>query len=247
MEKLPEDGRLGWPSSRLTCLPGVGSVAGNTMARKQARSLWADFLAGKDVQAGKTVTPPKATAATPVRTRSLSPAPASLSAVAFRGVVLGVDPSLSGTGLAVVDFTERDHPRLLFSVTLHLKATWTRSMRLGEIARRVGEVIDAHTIDAAAVEESIYVQNFQTAQILGMARGAAIGAIAQRGIEVHDYPPLRIKQAVAGFGRASKEQMQRSVRALLGGEMLASDEADAAAAAICHAFTWRAHLQSGSE
>jgi crossover junction endodeoxyribonuclease RuvC len=57
---------------------------------------------------------------------------------------------------------------------------------------------------------------------------------------VWEYPPLRVKQAVVGAGRASKEQMARTVMALLGhGRMLASDEADAAGVALCHAFTWR--------
>ncbi len=192
------------------------------MARS-ARQLWADKLAGKNLDAFARE------AAAPVAVQRLEP---------FRGVVLGVDPSLRGTGLAVIDFALRDRPKLLHSETLFLRDSISQAACLGEIARRVTAVLEAHVVDSAAVEESIYVQNYQTALILGMARGAAISAIAMRGIEVHHYRPLRIKQAVAGFGRASKEQVIKTVQAHLGVE-LPSDEADAAATALCHAFTYK--------
>ena len=91
-----------------------------------------------------------------------------------------------------------------------------------------------------AVEQTIYVQNFQTAQILGAVRGAVIAAAAVRGFPVFEYPPLRIKQAVVGYGRASKEQLARTVVQLLGHEKeLDFDEADAAGTALCHAMTWK--------
>jgi crossover junction endodeoxyribonuclease RuvC len=84
------------------------------------------------------------------------------------------------------------------------------------------------------------VQNFRTAQILGAARGAAIAAAALHEREIFEYAPLRVKQAVVGRGQASKEQMARTVMALLGhGKPLAHDEADAAGVAVCHAYTWR--------
>src|SRR5690606_38364639 len=89
-----------------------------------------------------------------------------------------------------------------------------------------------------AVEETIYVQNFRTAQILGMARGAAISAAAMRGLPIHEYSPLRIKQAVVGYGRASKEQITSQMKGLLHlAHALPFDESDAAAVAACHAFT----------
>jgi crossover junction endodeoxyribonuclease RuvC len=92
-----------------------------------------------------------------------------------------------------------------------------------------------------ALEQTIYVQNVATAQILGAARGAAIAAAAVLDLPVFEYPPLRVKQAVVGAGRASKEQMGRTVKMLLAhsGSTLPPDEADAAGVALCHAFTWR--------
>jgi crossover junction endodeoxyribonuclease RuvC len=111
---------------------------------------------------------------------------------------------------------------------------------LAHIYRGIAEAIEVYPVRHVAVEQTIYVQNFQTAQILGAARGAAIAAAAVAGQSIYEYPPLRVKQAVVGVGRASKEQMARTVMSMLGhGSVLAPDEADAAGVALCHAFTWR--------
>jgi crossover junction endodeoxyribonuclease RuvC len=84
------------------------------------------------------------------------------------------------------------------------------------------------------------VQNFQTAQILGAARGAAIAAASMRGLPVFEYAPLRIKQAIVGAGRASKEQVARTLQSITGTDLTSClDESDAAAVALCHAYTWR--------
>ncbi len=159
---------------------------------------------------------------------------------AFAGVVLGIDPSLRGTGLALVEFIPGRSPVLLRSQTLRVPPKRSMAFALGEIYRAVATMLDGTGVRHVALEQTIYVQNIRTAQILGAARGAAIAAAAVAGHEVFEYPPLRVKQAVVGAGRASKEQMARTVMALLGhGRPLASDEADAAGVALCHAFTWR--------
>ncbi len=115
------------------------------------------------------------------------------------------------------------------------------AVALAEIHRAVREYLDGcPEVRHVALERTIYVQNFQTAQILGAARGAAIAAAALGGLPIFEYAPLRMKQAVAGSGRASKEQLARTVRSLLGhARPLAFDEADAAGVALCHAYTWR--------
>jgi len=111
---------------------------------------------------------------------------------------------------------------------------------LGEINRAVADFLDGAAVRHVALEQTIFVQNVQTAQILGAARGAAIAAAAFRELPVFEYAPLRVKQAVVGAGRASKEQMARTVMAMLGhGRTLAPDEADAVGVALCHALTWR--------
>ncbi len=171
---------------------------------------------------------------------TVSDAPATFGhRPAFRGIVLGIDPSLRGTGLAVVSFDE-GAPSLRYSVTLRVPQRLSMAECLGEISRAVTAALETFPVRHVALEQTIYVQNFQTAQILGAARGAAIAAAAVRGIPVSEYPPLRVKQAVVGFGRASKEQVAGMVRSLLNNEiLLPSDEADAAAVALCHAYTWR--------
>jgi crossover junction endodeoxyribonuclease RuvC len=104
------------------------------------------------------------------------------------------------------------------------------------VERYLADLDPAHV----ALEQTIYVQNFQTAQILGAARGAAIAAAALREKPVFEYAPRRVKQAVVGRGGAAKDQVARTVMGLLGhGRPLAFDEADAAAVALCHAYTWR--------
>ena len=75
---------------------------------------------------------------------------------------------------------------------------------------------------------------------MGSARGAALSAVAIREIPVFEYAPLRVKQAVVGFGRASKEQMSQTLSQMLGLlEPLPFDQSDALGLALCHAFTWQ--------
>jgi crossover junction endodeoxyribonuclease RuvC len=196
------------------------------------RQMWAAKLAGKPVDASGRSSRNGATAA--VYALEVRPR------VAFAGLVLGIDPSLRGTGLALVEFVVGRQPVLLRCHTVRVASKHSMAVALGEIHRAVTAVLDGMDVRHVALEQTIYVQNIRTAQILGAARGAAIAAVALRDRPVFEYPPLRVKQAVVGAGRASKEQMARTVMALLGhGRTLAPDEADAAGVALCHAFTWR--------
>jgi crossover junction endodeoxyribonuclease RuvC len=200
------------------------------MARMTSRQMWAAKLQGKPL---------------PAR----SPVPASAAdrtgQIAFKkgfvGLVLGIDPSLRGTGLALIDFQNGRAPVLLRCRTVTVPARRTMAVALAEIHTAVSEFIEGTSgVRHVALEQTIYVQNFQTAQILGAARGAAIAAAALRGLPVFEYAPMRVKQAVAGSGRASKEQLGRTVRSLLGhAKTMAFDESDAAGVALCHAFTWQ--------
>lgn len=190
---------------------------------RSSRALWTAKLTGK----------PSAGVA--------SQAPRASGPASFCGRILGVDPSLRGMGLAVVDFSRgAERGQLLYSQTLKLKPALSMAQCLGEIAQAISVQLEAHPLDCVALEQTIYVQNFQTAQILGAARGAAIAPAAMRGLAIHEYAPLRIKQAVVGFGRASKPQVAAMARQLLQLPVdLPPDESDAAAVALCHALTWR--------
>jgi crossover junction endodeoxyribonuclease RuvC len=196
------------------------------MAKMTSRQMWTAKLEGRPVHArlARTAADSGVVARSP-----------------FVGLVLGIDPSLRGTGLALVDFRPGATPVLLRCATVRVPRGRAMAVALAEIHNAVSGFLDSHpAVRHVGLEQTIYVQNFQTAQILGAARGAAIAAAAIRGLPVFEYPPLRVKQAVAGSGRASKEQLARTVMALLGhARALAPDEADAAGVALCHAFTWR--------
>jgi len=155
----------------------------------------------------------------------------------IEGIILGIDPSLRATGLAILEVRSGQY-RLLKSLTVTMKTKATMPECLGEIYKSVSSLIEDFNPDYVALEQTIFVQNVQTAQILGAARGAAIAAAAVLEKPVFEYPPLRVKQAVVGYGRASKHQVAQTVKQLLVlGDALAFDEADAAGVALCHAFT----------
>lgn len=199
------------------------------MARSSARSLWTAKL--RDGAVGPAGAKPrsrrKAAAATPAAARGV------------RAVILGIDPSLRGTGLAVID-ARREPFRLLASRTLRLPPKLAPFECLGRIADAVESLAREHGATQAAIEETIYVQNFRTAQAMGASRGAALSVLARLGVSVGEYAPKRIKMAVTGHGAASKEQVGRMIRANLGLDAdLPLDESDAAAVALCHAYTAR--------
>ncbi|MDF9826962.1 crossover junction endodeoxyribonuclease RuvC [Ereboglobus sp. PH5-10] len=195
------------------------------MARMTVRQMWAAKLSGK-------LSP----------TDEVTRGDFALTRAPYAGCILGIDPSLRGTGLALIEFAPKCAPVLLRCRTVTVKSKLPMPVALAEIHRAVTSFITESTVPVrhVALEQTIYVQNFQTAQILGAARGAAIAAAALHELPIFEYPPLRVKQAVVGAGRASKEQMARTVMGMLGhGRQLAYDEADAAGVALCHAFTWR--------
>tara|TARA_B100001248_G_scaffold262537_1_gene259256 strand:- start:26691 stop:27299 length:609 start_codon:yes stop_codon:yes gene_type:complete len=156
----------------------------------------------------------------------------------FKGTVLGIDPSLRGTGLALLDFNTKSAPHLIYSETLRLKPELTMAECLASIFVAVTHILETRSVDHVAFEQTIFVQNQNTAQALGAAKGAAMAAVGLKEKPVFEYPPLRIKQAVVGFGKASKEQVAKMVMQLLKlDNELPFDESDAAGVAVCHAFT----------
>ena len=188
---------------------------------KSSRKLWARHLAGKS-------TPSKA-----VDPKSL------LRKAPYVGRILGVDPSLRGTGFALLECKGQSF-ELLHSETLKLKPKISSIDCLGKIHQAIGQLLDLWKPRHLSCEETIYVQNFKTAQIMGAARGAALSAAAIREVPVFEYAPLRVKQAVVGFGRASKDQMADTLAQILRlPEPLPYDQSDALGLALCHAFTWQ--------
>ncbi|MEC8243253.1 MAG: crossover junction endodeoxyribonuclease RuvC [Verrucomicrobiota bacterium] len=188
----------------------------------RSRKLWAQHLSGKSK-----------------KTQAVEHG-VLLNKKTYAGRILGIDPSLRGTGLAVLE-CKRNSFKLLHSETLRLTAKVSSTDCLGEIHKSVADLVDLWKPRHVSCEETIYVQNFKTAQIMGSARGAALSAVSIRKVPVFEYAPLRVKQAVVGFGRASKEQMSQTLFQMLRLENpLPFDQSDALGLALCHALTWHA-------
>jgi crossover junction endodeoxyribonuclease RuvC len=197
-------------------------------AQSSQRRLWTNFL-GK----GKLPRPSSSVYGQKILESNVSTVP-------FRGKILGIDPSLRGTGLAVLDIKSRNEMDLIFSQTVKVQAKESLSACTRRIFEAVSEAIKCYQPSICAAEQTIYVQNFQTAQIMGIARGAVLTAIAIHHLPAFEYAPLRIKQAICGYGRASKEQISKMVQAILKIHVnVGFDETDAAAVAICCFFTER--------
>lgn len=111
--------------------------------------------------------------------------------------------------------------------------------RLRAIHEAIGDLLDRHQPDELAVEHLLFGRNVTTAIAVGQARGVVLLAAAQRGIPVAEYTPAEIKNAIVGYGKADKRQMQEMVRILLGLDAVPrpDDAADALAVALCHAQT----------
>lgn len=154
-------------------------------------------------------------------------------------IALGIDPGAAicgygvvkeeGDGLQAVDFgviTTQGHDPL--------------PTRLQQIYQGILDLIARHGPQEVAVEELFFARNARTALAVGQARGVALLAAANSRLPVAEYTPLQVKQALVGYGRADKEQVQQMVRLILGLKQMPQpdDAADALAVAICH-LHWR--------
>jgi crossover junction endodeoxyribonuclease RuvC len=150
--------------------------------------------------------------------------------------ILGIDPGLRTTGFGVIT---KQGNKLAYVASGTIKTPDADlPQRLKTILSGVGEIIRTYSPDCAAIEKVFVNVNPQSTLLLGQARGAAICALVNADLAVAEYTALQIKQAVAGHGRAQKQQVQAMVQRLL---MLSglpgTDAADALGVAICHAHS----------
>jgi crossover junction endodeoxyribonuclease RuvC len=151
--------------------------------------------------------------------------------------LIAIDPSLRATGYAVIETDGRRHTALEYGV-IRNAAIMKQSSCLLAIHTRIDELLAKWCPAAMAIEGVIYAQSYKTAIVLGAARASAILAAAQRGLQIHEYAPKRVKQAVVGVGSAQKEQVAFMVRAALRlTETPPSDAADALAIGLTHIQT----------
>jgi len=149
--------------------------------------------------------------------------------------ILGVDPGLQRTGFGVVDVTG-SHLSYVASGTILIDSQDPLPVRLKTILDNLRQVVHDTKPDVAALEIVFVNTNPQSTLLLGQARGAALCALADSGLVVHEYTALQIKKSVVGHGKAAKQQVQDMVQRLLALNAIpAPDPADALACAICHA------------
>ena len=155
-------------------------------------------------------------------------------------LVLGIDPGTALTGYGLVRGEDGELALVEYGVITTDQGK-PLPERLREIYERLSALVRERQPTAAAVEKLFFAKNVRTALSVGQARGVALLAMANAGLPVHEYTPLEVKQAVAGYGRASKEQVQQMVKVLLDLPSVPQpdDAADALAVAICHIHSAR--------
>jgi crossover junction endodeoxyribonuclease RuvC len=150
-------------------------------------------------------------------------------------LVLGIDPGTAITGYGLVK-GEGDDLALVAYGAITTSSDWPLPERLQRIYQELTALIEDQQPTAAAVEELFFSKNVRTALSVGQARGVALLVAANAGLPIHEYTPLQVKQAIAGYGRATKDQVQQMVKMLLTLDSVPQpdDAADAIAVAICH-------------
>lgn len=152
--------------------------------------------------------------------------------------IIGIDPGFAITGFGILDYTGNKFSMVDVGV-LRTVADIELSKRLLILFDAIEELLEKYRPEVMAVEELFFNTNVKTAIKVGHGRGVALLTAAKAGIDVYEYTPLQVKQAVVGYGRAKKEQVQQMVKVLLNLEKIPKpdDAADALAVAICHAHS----------
>jgi crossover junction endodeoxyribonuclease RuvC len=153
--------------------------------------------------------------------------------------VLGIDPGLTRCGYAVVDARGANDLTARALGVIRTPTDAALPQRLAMLQAELAELLDEHRPDAVAVERVFFQTNVRTAMSVGQASGLALAGAAAAGCEVVQYTPNEVKSAVAGYGAATKEQVQKMVQLRLGltSRPRPADAADAAALALCHLAT----------
>jgi crossover junction endodeoxyribonuclease RuvC len=171
--------------------------------------------------------------------KARTPMPVLESTVSIRSnihkTILGLDPSLRGTGYGVIRLA-KPVPETLAHGTISCPPSWPHSRCLVKIVQSLREVLKAHPAQVCVVEGLFYAQNLATALVMGEARGAALATIAEAGLEIYEMAPRKVKQAIVGHGAAQKLAVAKMVQRMLRlPELPAPDAADALALALTHA------------
>ena len=153
-------------------------------------------------------------------------------------IILGLDPGTATTGYGLIE-TDGVNSKILCYGVIKTIPSKKHSQRLLEIHNDVTELIAKHKPDACAVEQLFFANNQKTAFSVGQARGVLLLTIEQAGIDLHEFTPLQVKQALVGYGKADKKQVQQMVKLVLKLNQIPKpdDAADALAIALTCAQT----------
>jgi crossover junction endodeoxyribonuclease RuvC len=161
-------------------------------------------------------------------------APATRRASREPQTILGIDPSLRGTGYGIIR-TGKPHPAVLAQGTILCPKDWERSRCLAKISKTLLDLLLEHAPEVCVVEGLFFAQNLKTAIIMGEARGAAMAAVAESGIDIYEIATRKVKQSIVGYGGAQKIAVAKMVQRMLSlPELPAPDAADALALALAH-------------
>lgn len=155
-------------------------------------------------------------------------------------LIIGIDPGYAITGYGVIEYKGNSFKVIDYgAITTH--ASENLHSRLLKLDTELGIIFDKYKPDFVSVEELFFNKNIKTALAAAHGRGIALLAAAKSGSGVFEYTPLQVKQAVVGYGRATKQQVQQMVKVLLNLEKTPKpdDVADALAVAICHAHSFK--------
>lgn len=152
--------------------------------------------------------------------------------------ILGIDPGFAITGYSIIDYNGNKF-NLITSDAVLTKAGVSFPLRLEEIYKQLDEIIKQYKPDAMSIEELFFNNNAKTAINVAQARGVILVVARMNGIPIYEYTPLQVKQAVVGYGRADKMQVQHMVKVILNAEKLPKldDITDSMAIGICHAHS----------
>ncbi|MEN4012851.1 MAG: crossover junction endodeoxyribonuclease RuvC [Chloroflexota bacterium] len=155
-------------------------------------------------------------------------------------LVVGIDPGIATTGYGFVRDTDAGIQLIGYGVVTTSPGL-SIAQRLSILYQELNQILSLHQPESGAVEKLFFQKNVSTAISVGQARGVALLALAHNQVEVSEYTPLEIKQAVTGYGGAEKMQVQRMVKTVLAMEDIPrpDDAADALAIAICHLHSAR--------
>jgi crossover junction endodeoxyribonuclease RuvC len=156
-------------------------------------------------------------------------------------LVIGIDPGTAITGYGLVKENQDGSLSAVDYGAVLTPAGMPMPLRLLELYRKIKEILFLHHPESGAVEKLFFQRNVSTAISVGQGRGVALLALAETGIDVMEYTPLEVKQAVVGYGGADKGQVQAMVKAILNLDEIPTpdDAADALAIAICHLHSAR--------